>query len=270
VAHGLAPGSAVSSGNEIRFVTSVPGATTLLVNAPFSTALPAGATLAPAVTYKLSTNPPSLTLYDYWDPTSTVSRMVTGAAVDVLGLQVNGDFHELIFSGPAADLLDSFSFVPGTVGLTGFPVEPDVADFDYSIIPGHLGQVWLGNPAGQFFTLIEASVEIKNNIAVRNQEFGSSYPRAIAHGPRQVVSEFTLFAQDDAQTNGLYAAAKLRDTFPAMLQLGQKQGQMMGIFLPAVTPEIPNYDDSETRLLWDFKNNVAQGTSNDEAYIAFA
>ena len=70
-------------------------------------------------------------------------------------------------------------------------MEPDLTDFDYSIVPGHLGQVWLGNPAGQFFTLIEASVEIKNNIAVRNQEFGSSYPRAVAHGPRQVVSEFT-------------------------------------------------------------------------------
>jgi hypothetical protein len=268
--HGLSLGSAVSSGNEIRFVTSVPGPTTLVMNAPFSTALAAGATLAPTITYKLSTNPPSLTLYDYWDPISAVSRMVTGSAVDVLGVLVNGDFHELIFSGPAADLLDSYSFVPGTAGLSAFPVEPDLADFDYSIVPGHLGQVWLGSPAGQFFTLIEASVEIKNNIAVRNQEFGSSYPRAVAHGPRQVVSEFTLFTQDDAQTNGLYAAAKLRDTFPAMLQLGQTQGQMMGIFLPAVSPEIPNYNDSETRLLWQFKNNVAQGTSNDEAYIAFA
>ena len=226
--------------------------------------------LFPTITYKLSTNPPSLTLYDYWDPASAVSRMVTGSAVDVLGLLVNGDFHEIIFSGPAADLLDSYSFVPGTAGLSTFPVEPDLADFDYSIVPGHLGQAWLGSPASQFFTLIEASVEIKNNIVARNQEFGSSYPRAVAHGPRQVVSEFTLFAQDDAQTNDLYAAAKLRDTFPAMLQLGQQQGQMMAVFLPAMSPEIPNFNDSETRLLWEFKSNVAQGTSNDEVSIAFA
>jgi hypothetical protein len=268
--HGLSLGSAISSGNEIRFVTSTPAPATLVVNAPFSTALAANAALAPAITYKLSTNPPSLTLYDYWDPASAVSRIVTGAAVDVLGMLVNGDFHELIFSGPAADLLDSYSFLPDTAGLSAFPVEPGLTDFDYSIVPGHLGQVWLGNPAGQFFTLIEASVEVKNNIALRNQEFGSSYSRAVAHGPRQVVSEFTLFAQDDAQTNALYAAAKLRDTFPAMLQLGQKQGQIMGVFLPAVSPEIPNYNDSETRLLWEFKNNVAQGTTNDEAYIAFA
>jgi hypothetical protein len=268
--HGLSLGSAISSGNEIRFVISTPAPTTLVINVPFSDFLAANTTLAPAITYKLATNPPSLTLYDYWDPASAVSRMVTGSAVDVLGLLINGDFHEFIFSGPAADLLDSYSFVPGTAGLSAFPAEPDLADFNYSIVPGHLGQVWLGSPAAQFFTLIEASVEIKNNIAVRNQEFGSSYARAVAHGLRQVISEFTLFAQDDAQTNGLYAAAKLRGTFPAMLQLGQQQGQIMGVFLPAVSPELPSYNDSETRLLWEFKNNVAQGTSNDEIYIAFA
>ncbi|MGH9692992.1 MAG: hypothetical protein ACRD5Z_02535, partial [Bryobacteraceae bacterium] len=124
--HGLSTGSAVSSGNELRFVTLVPAPATLVVNAPFSSALAAGAVLAPAITYKLSTNPPSLTLYDYWDPASAVSRMVTGSAVDVLGVLVNGDFHELIFSGPAADLLDSYSFVPGTAGLSAFPVEPDL------------------------------------------------------------------------------------------------------------------------------------------------
>src|SRR5262249_23174812 len=158
----------------------------------------------------LSTTPPSLSLYDYWDPADTVNRLVTGAAVDVLGVVVNGDFHELIFSGPAADLLDSYSFVSGTAGLSAFPTEPDLTDFDYSIIPGHLGQAWLGNPANQFFTLVEASVQIKNNVASRNQEFGSSYPRAVAYGPRLVVPDFTLFAQDDTQTNSLYAAAKLR------------------------------------------------------------
>jgi hypothetical protein len=84
------------------------------------------------------------------------------------------------------------------------------------------------------------------------------------------VSTFTLFAQDDAQTRGLYAAAKSRSPIPAMLQLGQQQGQMMGIFVPNVVPEIPLYNDSETRLMWEFKNNLGQGSSNDEIYVAFA
>jgi hypothetical protein len=87
---------------------------------------------------------------------------------------------------------------------------------------------------------------------------------------RIVSSNFTLLAQDDPQTAGLYAAAKQRNPFSAMLQLGHQQGQLMGIFLPNMMPEIPNYKDSETRLLWEFKHNRAQGSSDDEISIAFA
>lgn len=268
--HGLLTGSAVSYGGEIRFVTVVVDASTVTINAPFSSTPAAGSTLSPAITYTLAATLPSITLYDYWDPVTAVSRMITGAAVDTFTMSVDGDFHELVFSGPACDLLDSSSFVPGAAGLSSFPAEPVLAAFDYSIVPGHLGQVWLGSAPNQFFTLTGASVEIKNNIEVRNQEFGSSYPRAIAPGSRQVVSSFTLFAQDDVQTTALYAAAKQRSPISAMLQLGQQQGQLMGIFMANVTPEIPNYNDAETRLQWTFKDNLAQGTSENEIYIAFA
>ncbi len=269
-AHGLSIGSAVAYNNEIRFVVSVPDPSTLVINAPFSSSPTANAALAPTATYRLSVNLPSVTLYDYWDPTAAVSRVVTGAAVDTIQLSVNGDFHEFLFNGPAADLIDSSSFVQGTAGLASFPSEPALSTFDYSIVPGHLGEVWLGSPANQFFTLTQAALEIKNNIEVRNQEFGSSFPRAIAPGERQVTSAFTLFAQDDTQTTALYAAAKQRSLISAMLQLGYQQGQLLGVFIPNVTPEIPNYDDGETRLQWQFQNNRAQGISEDEIYIAFA
>ena len=63
--HSLSLGSGVSFGNEIRFVTGVPDAFTVVVNAPFSIAPVAGAALTPAITYSLSSALPSLTLYDY-------------------------------------------------------------------------------------------------------------------------------------------------------------------------------------------------------------
>lgn len=268
--HGLSIGSAIATGNEIRFVTAVPNPGAVVVNAPFSAPLAPGTAFAPSITYRLSTTLPSVTLYDYWDPTSTVSRMVLGAAVDTCLVTVNGDFHEFAFSGPAADLADSTTFIAGTGGLAGFPNEPAITGFDYSIVPGHLGQAWLGSSPNQFFTLTGASIEIKNNIVLRNMEFGSSYPTAIIPGLRDVLSHFTLMAQDDAQTTALYAAAKLRNPVSAMLQLGQQQGQLMGIMLPNVVPEIPIYNDSQPRLQWDFRNNRAQGIFDDEVFIAFA
>jgi hypothetical protein len=268
--HGLSLGSAVSNGSQIRFVTAIPDPSTLVLNAPFSTPLLANSALAPTVTYKVTTALPSLTLYDYWDPAGAVNRIVTGAAVNSFELDVNGDYHEFIFSGPAADLLDSASFTAGSAALASYPSEPAIAPFDYSIVPGHLGEAWLGTPTNQFYTLTTAKIDVKNNIAVRNKEFGSPYPRAIAPGSRQVSSQFTVFSQTDAQTQALYQAAKLRIPVPAMLQLGIERGQLMGIFLPNVTPEIPNFNDSDTRLQWEFKNNRAQGSSDDEIYIAFA
>lgn len=269
-AHGLSAGAAVSYMNEIRFIASAPDTLTLNLNAPFSNVPTPNSVLATTVTYRLSTALPSVTLYDYWDPVTAVSRIITGAGVDVLKLAVNGDFHEFSFSGPAADLLDSVSFAPGASGLASYPTEPTPRDFDYSIVPGHLGQVWIGSVADQFFTLTEAAVQVKNNIDVRNREFGSSYPRAIAPGQREVTSTFMLFAQDDVQTSALYVAAKDRTPVSAMLQLGQQAGQIMGVFMPSVVPEIPTYVDSQTRLQWEFKNNQAQGTADDEISIAFA
>ena len=268
--HSLSLGSAVSYAGEIRFVLSIPNTSTFTINAPFSQEPAANSCLCPTITYSLSTSLPSVTLYDYWDTASAVSRIITGAAVDNLEISVNGDYHDFTFAGLAADILDVSTFHPGVAGLSAYPAEPIVGTFDYRGVPGHLGQVWLGQPASQFFTLTEAAVQIKNNLETRQHEFGSYFPKAVVPGERQVKSKFSLLVQDDAQTSALYTAAKQRSSLSAMLQLGQQQGQLMGIYMPTVTPEIPDYVDSDLRLVWAFNNNLAQGTADDEIYIAFA
>jgi hypothetical protein len=268
--HNLGIGSAVSNGAEIRFVTAVIDLSTVSVNVAFSTAPAVGTVLATTIGYKLATQVSSVSLYDYWDPANGVSRLITGAGVSKFQIDVKGDVHELFFSGPAADVLDSCSGAFGVSGVTVFPAEPALSTFDYSIVPGQLGEVWLGSPLNQVFTLTEAAIEINNALLVRNREFGSSYPLAIVAGPREVVSNFTLFAQADVGTQSLYAAAKMRTPVSALLQLGKQQGEMMALYLPAVVPELPLYDNSEPYLLWEFRNSLAQGVADDEIYVAFA
>ncbi len=269
--HGLAVGSGVSYNSELRFVTTLPNPSSIVLNAPFSSVPQAGSALAPTVTYSLATSLPSVSLFDYWDPADAVNRVLVGGAVSQIEFAVNGDFHEFLFQGPAADVLDSTSFVSGQAGLTAFPAEPQPDGFDYSIVPGHLGQVWLGAiPSNQFFTLTEAKVAVNNSIEVRNREFGAIVPRAIAPGPRLVTSEFSLFAQDDTQTSALYQVARARQPIAAMIQLGQQQGQLLGIYVPNVIPEVPQFDDSDTRLQWAFTGCKAQGVADDELYVAFA
>jgi hypothetical protein len=37
-----------------------------------------------------------------------------------------------------------------------------------------------------------------------------------------------------------------------------------------MVPDVPEFDDSETRLQWKFQNDRAQGTADNELYISFA
>ncbi len=267
--HGLATGSAVTSGGEMRFVTVVVDAVTIHLNAPFSITPTASSQTGATTMYQSAENLPSLTLYDFWSPTTAVQRVLGGMAVDTLSIKVNGDFHEFDFSGQAQDLVDTASFESGEFGLSSFPAEPSVSPISYSIIPGHLGQVWLGSSPTRFFTLTNADVTFANNLELRAREFGAILPSVISPGQRTVSINFSLYQKDDAATAALYQAARQRSPIPVMMQLGQQQGELFGIYMQSLVPEVPAFDDSDRRQQWQFQSSRAQGSVNDEIYVAF-
>jgi hypothetical protein len=190
-AHGLAPGQAISIGGEIRFVSAIVDDHTVQLNAPLTAAQVGGAQTGPTATYAPAKDLKSVSVFDYWSPGTSVQRILCGTALDKLTVKVNGDFHEFDFAGQARDLLDSASFQGGQSGLTAFPVEPAVGPITYSIIPGHLGQVWLGSTAARFYTLTDAEVVFENNLELRAREFGADLPLAIAPG---LLIFLTVFA----------------------------------------------------------------------------
>jgi hypothetical protein len=194
-AHGLSAGQAVACGGEIRFVAAVVDAQNVQLNVPFTVPPAAGTAVSPAVTYGPSTELPSVGIFDYWSPTTAVQRLLCGAAVDELEIDVNGDYHEFHFTGLAQDVVDSSSVGAGTgtaQALSSFPAEPAIGSFDYSVVPGNLGQAWLGTAATQFFTVTSASIVVKNELDARMNEFGSSLPQAISPGQRTVTATFDL------------------------------------------------------------------------------
>jgi hypothetical protein len=182
---------------------------------------------------------------------------------------VNSDYHEFQFSGPAQDLIDSVTFEAGQGSLSAYPQEPDIEGFDYSIVPGHMGQVWLGATAERFYTLTSAEVSLDNSLDVRNREFGSSLIRCVTPGLRKVSLDFELYASDEGSSTALYSAAKQRSPISVMMQLGEQAGQLFGVYAKSVVAETPQFDDSETRLRWKFSGARAQGSSDDEVVVAF-
>jgi hypothetical protein len=267
--HGLVPGQAVAVGDEIRFAAAIVDVSTVHLNAPFTVTPQAGAIAGATMTYLPSTELPSATIFDYWSPSTAVQRVLRGAAVDQMEILVNGDFHEARFKGMAQELVDSATFTGGGE-LMSFPEEPAAEAFDYTIVPGNMGQAWLGTTATQFFTLTGASVVVKNDLDMRAREFGSNLPRAIAPGQRTVAAAFDLYSRDDEATRALYEASRQESPISVMFQLGEAEGQLMGVYLKSVIPDVPEFDDGENRLQWRFKGGRAQGAGDDEVVVAFA
>ncbi len=267
--HGLAPGQAVTFGGELRFVCSIVDPNTIELSSPFAVTPTAGSPIGPTVSYKPATALASVSIFDYWCPSAAVQRVLVGAGVDQMKIDVNGDYHEFEFSGIAADVLDSTSFTAGQGGLASFPVEPTIAPYNYSIIPGHLGEVWLGTDPDQFFTITAAKITLQNALDKREREFGATIPRCLSPGLRTVTADLELFETNDAATQALYQAARQVSPIAVMLQLGQQPGQLAGVYLQSVVPVVPEFDDGQTRLQWKLTGSRAQGTGNDEMYVAF-
>lgn len=266
--HGMSEGWAVSVGGELRFVESVSSATSVRVCAPFTKT--SGATVVfPAVAYSPASEIPSVSLYDYWDPSAPVQRVVRGAGVDEMEIHVDGTEHSLVFRGPAAEHMDSASFQPRPGALAAFPVEPPVEPATWAPVPGNLGQVWLGNSQTQVLTLTKAQVRLKNNLQTRDFEFGTNFPLALSAGQRYVEVQFEAYSTDESVFAELYQAAQTETPIPMTIQLGDQPGAMAAIHLKTFVPQVPHFDDSETRLLWSFASSRAQGTGDDEIFFAF-
>ena len=268
--HNLAVGQAVSFGGDIRFVDALVNATTVLLNAPFTNAVGQSSQMSPTVTYSLASELPSVSLFDYWSPATAVQRIASGAAVDVMKIKINGDYHEFTFSGEAREIVDNVSFSSGIAGLTQFPAEPAIGAFDYSVVPGNLGQAWLGTSPTHFLTITSAEIVVDNKIDLRQQEFGSNGAMCVTAGQRNVSVNFNLFQQDNDQTNALYQAAKQRSPISIFFQLGEQTGQLFGMYMKSVIIELPEFNDNQTRVEWQFRASRAQGTVDDEIYMAFA
>ncbi|MCX6622020.1 MAG: phage tail tube protein [Acidobacteria bacterium] len=267
--HGLSVGQAVTVGGEIRFVSAIENARTIAINAPFVGAVGISYPVGMTVSYSPGGQPGSVSLFDYWSPSTAVQRIVAGAAVDEMRLSVNGCYHEFHFKGPGRELIDNLTFEDAQGGLSAYPAEPVMANVAAAAVPGNLGQAWFGTSPDQFFTVTAAEIVLKNNLELRNREFGASGPRAVIAGEREITATFELYQEDEASSRALYQAARQRSPISVFLQMGQAPSQLFGVYLKSVVPDVPTFDDRELKLQWRFTNARAQGFRDDELVVAF-
>ncbi len=266
-AHGLQPGDGLSIGNDVRIVTACPDAQTVWLSAPLAQA--GTATTGGAVTYGLAVRPPSVSLYEYWSPETAVQRILNGAVVDELEIELNGDFHEMTFRGAAAGMIDNKTFESGQGGLASFPPEPAVEPVAEMPVPGHLGRAWVGAAAWPLETVAAARIRIRNHTELRWRDFGLMEPKCAVPGDREVRVDLEIYSTSAESCEEIYASANRREPIPLMVQMGESPGAMCGIYIANLVPAPPEFLDGEERLRWRLRGSVAQGLRDDEVQIVF-
>ncbi|MFN7543787.1 MAG: hypothetical protein ACK5TN_13465 [Acidobacteriota bacterium] len=263
----LTIGMGLAFGAEIRFVASIAGPRDFTLNAPFSVQLAPASDLQVCANLAPGDAVLPLSILDTWAPAQAVQRLVSGAVTDQMRIRVNNDFLEVETRGYATSLYDNVSGVGGV--NFQFPEPPPAAQSAISApIAGHLGQVWIGSPASRFCTLTQAEVRIENNIEPRTDEFGCYETKGFVLGRRKVSLDLTLFERNDLISQVLYSSATLNQPLSVMLQMGTQPGSLFAIYLPAVLFPVPAFNDSQPRLLWQFRNALALGAANDEVFLA--
>ena len=267
VPHGLQPGDAIGLDNDLRVVTACPDPQTVWLSAPISSTAPA--TTGSAASYALSLNLPSVSLYEYWSPETAIQRILNGCVVDEMSMELNGDFHEITFRGLSAGVVDSKTFVASQAGLTQFPTEPSLQPLMEMPVPGHLGQVWTGSNPSRLETLSEARIRLRNNVELRWRDFGLLEPKCAVPGNRSVDIDLEVYGTSAEACQTLYEHAVRREPTALMVQMGGTAGALCGVYIPYFIPAPPEFLDGEERLRWRLRGSVAQGTREDEMFVAF-
>lgn len=267
--HGLSVGQGVRVIDELRFVSNIQDDFTITLNAPLSRPPESGTPAGRTITYLPSNSVPTMSVLDYWDPAEAVQRAILGCAVNRCRIAVNGDFHKFEFSGQAVEIVDSYHYSSVQGAWSAFPAEPSSQLKTFSLVPGNLGQAWFGPNPTQFQTVVEAEISIRNNIDLRRRDFGATKPTCVLFGERSVEIDIVVAGSASPETIAIYDAAVNRMPIGVMLQLGTHEGRLCAIYMPAVVPEPPEFEDDDLRLQWRFRKCRAQGSMNDEISIAF-
>ena len=243
----------------VRVISAI-NALELVVEPDLPAAPAMGDTVKGCITYKLSTAL-AVAMHIAHFNTTGQDRAVRGAGVDRMRFVFDeNDEPTFSASGPAKDQV--------VTGDTGMPSDPStVAQVGNNPPSGLVGQCTIGNT---IYLMRHMEAEIANNVVVRNNEYGELSPTELYRRGRREVSVTVSAWAEPAAT--LYALATAGTDVSVMLQTGFTEGNIIGLFIPAVEFKVPAQDDGDEEIGWDFDGVALESADgqNDEITLVFA
>jgi hypothetical protein len=224
-----------------------------------------------SVTYSLADNltatpSPSLSIFNFRDPATTIQQIAAGAAVKTMSLAFNNNgVQKVSFSGPAKYVVESHRFsgepTANKCGLTAFPARPSSPVYNGSPVLGWNGSVSIGG--NSWPTLRSANLSVDFARELQMDVFGAGLAVAIMQGQRSWPVDLTIYADDSANFQALIAA--LTTTVQSVvIVVGNVAGNTHTFNLNNILFDRETMDASARNWSVKIKGN-ASGTNLDEA-----
>jgi hypothetical protein len=224
-----------------------------------------------SVTYGLAdhlpaTPAPSLSIYNFRDPATTLQQLAIGAVVKTMTLAFNANGSQKIqFSGPCKYVLENFRFASEDTAtkssLTAFPVRPAAPVYNGAPVLGWKGSVTIGGNA--YATLRSGSLTVDFNRDLLMDVLGAGLAIGISQGERAWPVDLTLYADDSASFQSLIVA--LTSTAQnVVIAIGNVAGNIHTFSLNNILFDRETLDSTARNWSVKIKGN-ASGTNLDEA-----
>lgn len=244
-----------------RLVSGTSGTTLVWApNLPAGQAPASGAACKGCLTYSLTgALVKSLSFAHYLkltDGTAGLIRSVRGGPVDMLSIELDANGNPMLkASGPAKDQVTGTPSQPG--GFTTVGGNPP---------SGLSGDLLIDNTALQFLKL---TVEIKNAMFVRNEEYGvTGATEAFRAGRREIGLTLDTYHETQA---ALYDKAIAGTYVSTFMQGGYTEGNCFALHAPNCEYKVADLDDPDSPIKAPYKGVALEiFGQNDELFLGIA
>jgi hypothetical protein len=224
-----------------------------------------------SVSYALADNlsgtpAPSLTIFNFRDPATTLQQIAVGAVVKSMGLSFNENGAQKIsFGGPCKYVLENHRFAGESsgnkCGLTSFPARPATPVYNGAPVLGWNGGVTIGG--NTYATLRSGSLAVDFNRELQADVLGAGLAIGVMQGERSWPVDLTLYADDSANFQALIAALSTT-VQTVVMTIGNVAGNIHTFTLAGILFDRQTMDASARN--WSIKiKGKASGTNLDEA-----
>jgi len=234
-----------------------------------------------SVTYALDDLSPSLSIWNYRDPSTMVQQVAFGAVVNSCSLSVSDSASALSFSGDCKYVLDSIEYLAladgdarkgglTTAGQAAFPVRPSSPTFAGTMALGLYGGATIN---GVSYSTVR-SMSLQMNMArslQKNLLFNGALPGSPQQGVREVSVSFELTDTDVAALATLKGLARAKTAVDMSFSIGATAGNILTVNLNDVILASPRYSDSQDSWGVQFSGraSASSATAKDEVTLVW-